>query len=117
MSDHGIPFSYHADWGSTGRWSVEIHTEVASYRLCPLERLARRLSAKADWVDVPLTTFAPEVKAGFAEQLAAMFDRDIRQMVPLASLRDTTALTRYAEGLFGYPEDGSGSPPPVDERR
>ena len=34
ISKLGIPFSYHADWGSTGRWSVEVHTAVSSYRLC-----------------------------------------------------------------------------------
>ena len=107
LSERGVPFSYHADWSSTGRWSVEVHTERSSYRLCPLEKLMRRQSAKGDWEEVPLHIFSPQVKVGFVEQVAALLDRKIQEMVPLVSLREAAALTRYAEDLFGY-EKGKG---------
>ena len=102
MSDRGIPFAYHADWGSTGRWSVEAHTAASSYRLCPLEKVFQRVSATSDWVEVPVTAAAPEVKAGIAEEVAAMLKPERRGLVPLVSLREAAALTAYGEALFGY---------------
>jgi predicted dehydrogenase len=105
ISDAGTPFSYHADWGSTGRWSVEVHTAASSYRLCPLEQVLRRTSSASDWEEVPVAAFAPQIKAGFAEQVAAMLDDDIRRRLPLVSLSETAALTRFAEDVFGYDSD------------
>jgi predicted dehydrogenase len=102
ISDLGIPFTYHADWGSTGRWSVEVHTRVASYRLCPLEKVFGKTSATGDWEEIPIVTLAPEVKVGFVEQVAAMLSETIRQMVCLVSLRTAAALTRYGEKVFAY---------------
>ncbi|MDP3766468.1 MAG: Gfo/Idh/MocA family oxidoreductase, partial [Dehalococcoidia bacterium] len=78
VSTRGIPFAYHADWGSTGRWGVEVHSGTASDRLCPLETLVRRTSPTAEWQEVPVTTFAPAVKAGLVEQVVAMLDPQVR---------------------------------------
>lgn len=104
LSMRGIPFVYQADWGSTGRWSVELHTRAASYRLCPLEQLQRRVSATSDWEPVPVSTFDPGVKVGFVEEVAAMLDGRIQSLVPLVSLKSAAALTRYGEKIFGYSE-------------
>lgn len=103
ISERGIPFSYHADWGSVSRWSVEVHTAASSYRFCPLETLRRRASATAEWEPISITAFAPDVKAGFVEQVAAMLSEELRRCVPLVSLRQAAALARYGEALFGYP--------------
>lgn len=97
-----IPFTYHADWGSPGRWWVECHTRFASYRCCPIERLWRRALALAEWDEIPLTAAAPSVKAGIVEQVAAMLSEPVRRAVPLPSLRDAAALTQFAEDVFGY---------------
>ncbi len=102
ISERGIPFSYHADWGSTGRWSVEVHTSVSSYRLCPLEKVFRRTSPLGGWEEIPVGTFAPEVKAGILEEVAAMFNQNVAQYVPLIPLRKAAALARYGEEIFGY---------------
>jgi hypothetical protein len=102
ISDLDIPFSYHADWSSTGRWSVEVHTSLSSYRLCPLEKLLRRTSQLSDWEDIPVVAFAQDVKAGIVEEVAAMLSGDIRRLVPLLSVSETAALTRYGEDVFGY---------------
>jgi hypothetical protein len=103
ISEDAVPFSYHADWGSTGRWSVEAHTHVASYRLCPLEKVFRKTSATSNWEEIPVTVLAPAVKAGIVEQVAAMMSEEIHRVVPLVSIRQAGILTRYAEELFGYP--------------
>lgn len=102
VSVRGIPFVYHADWGSTGRWSVEVHTRTSSYRLCPLESLFRKSAPMADWEPVPLATFAPEIKAGFLEQIATMLTEPAARVVLLPTLREVARLTRYAEDVFGY---------------
>lgn len=102
LSDRGVPFSYHADWGSTGRWSVEVHTAVSSYRLCPLEEVVRRTSATGAWEPVPVEVFAPEVKAGFVEQVAAMLNPAVRHIVPLVSLDQAVSLVSFGAEVFGY---------------
>lgn len=102
ISEQGVPFSYHADWGSTGRWSVEIHTPVSSYRLCPLEEICRRTSNFGDWEMVTVAAFAPDVKAGIVEQLAYSLGQLKRAAKVLPSLLEAAALTRYGEQIFGY---------------
>ncbi len=102
ISDRSVPFTYHADWGSTGRWSVEIHSHQASYRLCPLEKLFVRKTATGDWEEITLETFAPNVKTGFVEQVASCLDTDLANRLPLWTLLDTARLTAFAENLFGY---------------
>ncbi len=104
LSQKGVPFAYQADWGSTGRWSLELHTQISSYRFCPLEQLSRRLSATSRWEEVPVTAFDPQVKTGFVEEVAAMLNERIRFFIPLISLSEAVALTRYGEKLFGYSE-------------
>ena len=39
LSEAGIPFSYYADWESSGRWGIEILTRKNKYILKPLEIL------------------------------------------------------------------------------
>ena len=102
VSEAATPFAYHADWGSTGRWSVEAHTAVSSYRLCPLEKAYRRTSPTGDWVELPIATFAPEVKVGVLEEVAAMLQPAVRRLIPLVSLRAAAHLARYGEDVFGY---------------
>lgn len=104
VSDRGIPFAYHADWGSSGRWSIEVHTEASSYRLCPLERVFRRTTPMGEWENLPLTIFAPDVKPGFAEEVAAMLSPRVRAMLPLVTVEEAIRLTRHAEQVFGYAE-------------
>lgn len=100
ITTQGIPFSYHADWRSTGRWSVEIHTHRSSYRFCPLEQLFRRTAFDKDWEEVPLTLFASAVKVGFVEQVAALVKGAPYRHPP--TLTETVALTRFGEEVFGY---------------
>ncbi|MHA8057420.1 Gfo/Idh/MocA family oxidoreductase [Aquirufa nivalisilvae] len=46
ISTQNIPFSYHANWGSAGRWSIEISTLQRRFYLKPMEKLsAQKLGA------------------------------------------------------------------------
>lgn len=39
ISERDIPFTFHSNWNSAGRWSVEILTSSGKYFLQPMERL------------------------------------------------------------------------------
>ena len=84
-----------------GRWSCI--PPGLSYRLCPLERPQKRTSPTAEWEEIHLATFAPEIKAGVLEEVTAMLSAEIRRRVPLGSVHDEAVLTRYGEEVFGYP--------------
>jgi len=73
--------------------------------MCPLEKLFRKESPMDDWDEIPISSFAPEVKAGIVEEVAAMLDPELAQAIPLITLEKATKLTRYAESLFGYPSN------------
>ncbi len=109
VSESGIPFAYHADWGSRSRWGVEVHTGQSSYRLCPLEKVFRKAGAMEDWQEIPLDVFAPGVKAGVAEQVAAMIDDGVGARVSPPTLSEAADLVRYAEVLFGYAAAGDSA--------
>lgn len=96
-----IPFSFHADWGSVGRWSLEIHTHVASYRLCPLEKVFRRKTALAEWEEIPITVFDSQLKSGILEEVALMMEPK-ENFKPLLSLFDAASITSFSEEIFGY---------------
>ena len=105
ISEQDIPFSYHADWGSKGRWSLEVHTAAASYRLCPLEQLFTKTDSLGEWQPVPVTAFAPEVKGGVVEEVASILQPAVREMIALPSLRADAKFVRAAEHIFGYTGD------------
>ena len=62
VTQENIPFSYHADWSSAGRWGIEIMTPQNAYRLIPLEQLYRCKKGAFDWELVETTTVFPGVK-------------------------------------------------------
>jgi predicted dehydrogenase len=39
ITEENIPFSYHSNWQSAGRWSVEVCTDKGKYILSPMESL------------------------------------------------------------------------------
>jgi hypothetical protein len=63
----------------------------------------RRTSSTSEWEEIPIVTFAPQVKAGFVEQVAAMLDPVLKAGIPLVSLRKAAELARFAGNIFGYP--------------
>lgn len=102
LSDRAIPFAYHGDWGSKGRWDIEVHTTESSYRLCPIEQVQRKTAGLGEWEEVTVAVFAPELKAGIVEEVAAMLNPQVGDMAALVSLEAALTLTRYGEEIFGY---------------
>jgi predicted dehydrogenase len=108
ITDGDIPFAYHANWGSKGRWAIEVHTDVAAYRLCPMETVQRRSAPLADWEEVPLTVAAEDVKAGILEQIALVAGPLV---VPYRGWdpASATRITAFGEDIFAY-ASGPGMP-------
>lgn len=48
-----VPVSWASSWIAPGRWSVEIRTRTASYRLAPMEQLQVRRPSSVAWETVP----------------------------------------------------------------
>lgn len=102
ISERGIPFSYHADWGSGGRWGVEVNTRHNSYQLIPLEGLYACKRDAGTWDQVPFDTAFPNIKPGFAEEVAIMLDDSRLHRSILPSLHKASRYNALAEEIFDY---------------
>jgi len=102
LSEQGIPFSYHADWGSGGRWGIEVNTRENSYQLIPLEELFVRKKDTSTWNQVEFDKSFPKIKQGIAEEVAIMLDNNIEHRNNLLSLIRTSEYNKLAEKIFGY---------------
>ena len=102
LSEKNIPFSYNSDWGSSGRWGIEIMTNQNAYRLISLEELFVCHKETVKWEKVDFTTAYPEVKQGVAEEIAIMLDKNIEKEIPLVSLEKAALFNQVAEKVFGY---------------
>ncbi len=101
ISENEIPFSYHADWNSAGRWGVEVMTAKNSYRLLPLEELQICKLGEMDWQKVPIKISFSDIKPGIAEEIAVMLDNDFNN-INLVTLSEAARLNSLAEKIFGY---------------
>lgn len=103
LSESNIPFTYHSDWESPGRWSIEIMTQKNAYRLMPLEKLYCCPKGSIDWHEIETSSDSLSVKEGVAEEVAIMLHRELEKCVPLVTLYDAYNYTALAEQIFGYP--------------
>lgn len=102
ISNEKIPFSYHADWGSGGRWGIEVNTKENSYQLIPLEDLFACKKDTGTWNHIDFKNSFPDVKQGITEEIAIMLDgnKEFRNFLP--SLKKAANYNRLAEKIFGY---------------
>jgi predicted dehydrogenase len=101
-TESGAQFSYHADWGSAGRWSIEVMTRQNAYRLMPLEDLYVCHKASVNWEKVPFKTAHPDLKQGIAEEIAAMLDESDHDKPDLMNLEKAASYVKLAKEIFGY---------------
>jgi len=102
LSEQGIPFSYHADWGSGGRWGIEANTKENSYQLIPLEELIVCKKDTSVWKQVDFDKSFPKIKQGLSEEVAIMLDKNMKYRNKLPSLIRTAEYNKLAEKIFGY---------------
>jgi len=102
ITEKNIPFSYHADWGSGGRWGIEVNTAENSYQLIPLEDLFARPKDTGTWNKIDFKISFPEIKQGIAEEVAVMLGEDKSCLDMLPDLEKTSKYNKIAENIFGY---------------
>ena len=102
VTHENIPFSYHADWSSAGRWGIEILTPQNAYRLIPLEQLYRCKKGTFNWELVETTAAFPDVKQGIAEEVVIMLSPILEKIIPLVTLAKAAEYTKLAEEVLGY---------------
>jgi predicted dehydrogenase len=70
-----IPFSYHADWSSSGRWGIEIYTPKRKLILSPLEKLVQIKKGSTKVEDVKIEDALDIIyKPGLYKQVKAFID-------------------------------------------
>lgn len=102
VSKKGIPFSYNADWSSSGRWGIEVTTKKNAYRLTPLEELSKLPKNSTTWVPVTFENKYPKVKAGISEEILVMLSKNSKNLSNLVSLQEASKFNQVAEKIFGY---------------
>ncbi len=102
ISKQSVPFSYHADWKSSSRWSIEVFTEKNAYRLMPLEELYVCKKNTTEWKHVQFDSAFPNVKPGIAEQIAIMLNPKLQTKIKLVTLKEASEFIKMAEVIFGY---------------
>jgi len=71
----GAVFSYHANWQSAGRWSLELLTSKGKYILCPLEKLLFQKKGSLEIREIKLiNNFDTKFKPGFYRQIRAFLN-------------------------------------------
>jgi len=102
ISEKDIPFTYHADWGSGGRWGIEIMTKENLYQLIPLEDLfvIPKYSIKKN--QIKFRSSFSSIKPGIAEEIALMLNPNMEKKIPLMTLEKSVQYNKIAEKIFGY---------------
>ncbi len=97
-----IPFTYHANWESSGRWIIEIMTKKGKYRLSPLEELHFCKLGETIWQKITLYTPFPKSKTGLSEEIASMLSNEKKVREYLPSLKEAANYNKIASKIFGY---------------
>jgi predicted dehydrogenase len=105
ITENNIPFSYHANWKSSGRWGIEIMTTENSYRLIPLEKLRICSKGSVEWKELSLDSSYKNTKPGLSEEIAVMLDSTLENKIPLITLEKAIEFNEIAEKIFNYSEE------------
>lgn len=94
----GVPFAYHADWESAGRWSVEILTRKRKLILCPLEELKvqQRGSLAVESMEID-NTLDVDYKPGLYRQTSAFLNGSSAPLLPLCEHLELCRFYRQME--------------------
>ena len=102
ISEFDIPFSYHADWLSNGRWGVEIMTKKNAYRILPLEELYACPISSFEWKKIDFDVSFTDVKPGIAEEIAIMLYNEKNLNDGMITVEKAIKFNEIAEEIFGY---------------
>jgi hypothetical protein len=100
ISENNIPFTYHADWDSGGRWGIEVFTKENSYSLIPLEQLFVCPKFTGNISPVEFEIAFPDMKLGIPEEIAIMLENPSH--IDLTTLEYGSKLNKITEKIMGY---------------
>lgn len=70
ISKNNVPFSYHSNWQSAGRWNIEIKTKKRALRLMPMEQLFEQKIGSLLWDEIKIANEKDSAfKPGFYQQV------------------------------------------------
>lgn len=97
----GVPFTYHANWGCPGRWSIEIMTPKRKLLFSPMEKLHQQLkdSFKIELVELNYS-LDTDYKPGFYLQLKEFMDKPGYKC--LMNADELVDELRQLNEIFGY---------------
>jgi predicted dehydrogenase len=77
MSEKQIPFTYHSNWKSAGRWSIELLTAEHKYIFAPMEKLQiqKRGTVKVEPYEADYSKDL-DYKPGLFDMIVAFFNHD-----------------------------------------
>jgi len=103
ITNKKILFSYHANWLSSGRWSIEAMTRQSAYRLMPLENLYQSEKGTNKWTKIETIEEQNKIKSGLPEMIIYMFNqKNSKNQLP--DLYQTNQYLKISEKIFGYCE-------------
>lgn len=100
LTENGALFSYHADWGAPGRWSIEVLTKKNRYILRPLEELqvTKLGSINIEKIEID-NRFDIEYKPGLYNQTKTFLNKEDEM---LCSIEDQLSNIDVFNKIAGY---------------
>lgn len=88
ISQNGVLFSYGSDWGSAGRWWLELFTPLRKLRLCPMEKLLETRKGTVVEQEITLDDEVEKAfKPGLFRQTENFLSTNTRYLCRLSELR------------------------------
>ena len=100
VSEQGVPFSYHSNWISAGRWNIEILTQKRKLMFSPMETLREQALGSFQIAEVVLDYEDEKVfKPGFLSQCKAFVSQ---KDIALLEFSEFRLLFPFYQGILGY---------------
>ena len=94
-----VPFSYHSNWASQGRWEMEFFTHAGSYQLCPIEKLSFIPKNSLEKQNIELINEPNEMKVGIYNMVNAFINNS---KVNFCFINDFKKEFLIYEKILGY---------------
>lgn len=98
-TETGVPFTYHANWGSAGRWNLELNTKNRKLIFSPMEKIKIQTKGELEVIESKIDYQQDErYKPGIFLQTREF----LNEGVMLLSLNDHIQKMRYYKVIGGY---------------
>lgn len=100
IGKNDIPFTYHSNWGSAGRWAIEVLTEKRRFYLKPMEKLQVQLKGKVSIDEFLIEDELDQnFKPGLYRQTLAFLNHNYASLV---SLEEQILIFPFYHKIGGY---------------